>query len=73
MFHYQKPIRIGEVVINPGDWIFGDIDGVIRIPAADAYTVLLRAEGILKKEVGIRDMVNSGMKPTKVVEQGGYF
>lgn len=73
MFHYQKPIRIGEVVINPGDWIFGDIDGVIRIPAADAYTVLLRAEGILKKEVGIRNMVNSGMKPTKVVEQGGYF
>lgn len=73
MFHYQKPIRIDEVVINPGDWIFGDIDGVIRIPAADAYTVLLRAEGILKKEVGIRNMVNSGMKPTKVVEQGGYF
>lgn len=73
MFHYQKPVRIGEVVINPGDWIFGDIDGVIRIPAADAYTVLLRAEGILEKEVGIRDMVNSGMKPTKVVENGGYF
>lgn len=73
MFHYQKPVRIGEVVINPGDWIFGDIDGVIRIPAADAYTVLLRAEEILKKEVGIRGMVNSGMKPTKVVEQGGYF
>lgn len=73
MFHYQKPIRIGEVVINPGDWIFGDIDGAIRIPQADAYTVLLRAEAIVKKEVGIRDMVNSGMKPTKVVEQGGYF
>jgi 4-hydroxy-4-methyl-2-oxoglutarate aldolase len=73
MFHYQKPIRIGEVVINPGDWIFGDIDGAIRVPKADAYTVLLRAEEILEKEVGIRDMVNSGMKPTKVVEKGGYF
>ena len=60
MFHYQKPIRIGEVVINPGDWIFGDIDGAIRVPKADAYTVLLRAEEILEKEVGIRDMVNSG-------------
>ena len=73
MFHYQKPIRIGEVIINPGDWIFGDIDGVIRIPASEAYKVLLRAEGILEKEVRIRDMVNSGMKPTKVVEKGGYF
>ena len=71
--HYQVPVKIGKVTVRPGDIIFGDIDGVIRIPAADAYTVLLRAEGILKKEVGIRDMVNSGMKPTKVVEQGGYF
>lgn len=73
MFHYQKPVRIGEVTIRPGDWIFGDIDGVICIPAENAYDVLLRAEGILKKEVGIRDMVNSGIKPTEVVAQGGYF
>ncbi|MBR2904813.1 MAG: RraA family protein [Lentisphaeria bacterium] len=73
MFHYNKPIRIGEVVIEPGDWIYGDIDGVIRIPKADAYTVLLKAEGILKKEVGIRSMVDSGMKPTQVVKNGGYF
>ncbi len=73
MFHYQKPIRIGEVVIHPGDWIFGDIDGVICVPASEAYRVLLRAEGILSKEDGIRDMVNSGMKPTAVVQNGGYF
>ena len=32
MYYYQKPIRIGEIVINPGDWIFGDIDGAIRVP-----------------------------------------
>jgi len=73
MFHYQKPVRIGEVVINPGDWIFGDIDGVICIPASEAYRVLLRAEGILKKEEDIRQMVDSGMKPTEVVKNGGYF
>ena len=73
MFHYQKPVRIGEVTVNPGDWIFGDIDGVICIPAKAAYDVLLKAEAILVKEVEIRDMVNSGMKPTKVVENGGYF
>ena len=73
MFHYNKPVRIGEVVIEPGDWIYGDIDGVIRVPKADAYTVLLKAEGILEKEVGIRSMVDSGMKPTQVVKNGGYF
>ena len=73
MFHYQKPVRIGEITIRPGDWIFGDIDGVICIPAENAYNVLLRAEEILQKEVEIRDMVNSGVRPTQVVAQGGYF
>ncbi len=73
MFHYLKPVRIGEVVIHPGDWVFGDIDGVIVVPAKEAYTVLLKAEGILEREVGIRDMVNSGLRPTQVVAQGGYF
>ena len=73
MYYYQKPVRIGEVTVNPGDWIFGDIDGVICVPAAEAYTVLLKAEGILKKEEDIRKMVDSGMKPTEVVENGGYF
>lgn len=73
LYHYQKPVLMGAVVVEPGDWIFGDIDGVISIPKAIAYDVLLAAEAILDKEVGIRDMVASGMKPTDVVKNGGYF
>jgi len=73
MYYYQKPVRIGEVTVNPGDWIFGDIDGVICIPASETYEVLLKSEAILKKEVTIREMVDSGMKPTEVVKNGGYF
>lgn len=73
IFHYQKPIRIGEIVIQPGDWIFGDIDGAIRIPKAEGYNVLLKAEKLIQSEENIRDMVNSGLKPTMVVKNGGYF
>lgn len=73
MYYYQKPVRIGEIVIEPGDWIFGDIDGAIRVPADIAYDVLVKAEKLLHKEDTIRDMVNSGMKPTQVVANGGYF
>ncbi len=73
MYYYQKPIRIGEIVIEPGDWIFGDIDGAIRIPADIAYDVLLKAEKLLDREEGIRGMVNSGLRPTEVVKKGGYF
>lgn len=73
MYHYQKPILMGEVVVQPGDWIFGDIDGIIAVPAAIAYDVLLAAEQIVNKEVEIKDWVKSGMKPTEVVARGGYF
>ena len=73
MYYYQKPIRIGEIVIDQGDWIFGDIDGAIRIPADIAYDVLLKAEKLLDREEGIRGMVNSGLRPTEVVKKGGYF
>ncbi len=73
MYHYLKPILMGEVIVNPGDWIFGDIDGVISIPQAIAYEVLLAAEKLLLKEDDIRGMVESGMTPTEVVKNGGYF
>jgi regulator of RNase E activity RraA len=65
MYHYQKPIQIGEVIIHPGDWIFGDIDGVLAIPGAIAGEVLVAAEQIVNREVEI--------KPTEVVARGGYF
>lgn len=73
LYHYQKPILMGEVVVKPGDWIFGDIDGVISIPQEIAYEVLLSAEKIVNRENEIKLMVKNGMSPTEVVKNGGYF
>ncbi|MBD0255892.1 MAG: RraA family protein, partial [Cytophagales bacterium] len=73
MYYYQKPVLIGEIIVQPGDWIFGDIDGVISVPKSIAYDVLVAAEAIVHKEVDIKEMVNSGLKPTEVVARGGYF
>jgi len=73
MYYYQKPVLIGEIIVHPGDWIFGDIDGVMAIPQEIAYDVLLAAEKIIAKEVDIKAMVESGLKPTEVVKRGGYF
>lgn len=73
MHHYQQPVLIGEVAVHPGDWIFGDIDGVIAIPQKIALDVLIAAEKILTKESEIKDMVQSGLRPTDVVKRGGYF
>ena len=73
LHHYQQPIRIGEVTVHPGDWIFGDIDGVLCIPQALAFDVLAGAEKILSKETDIKEMVQRGLRPTEVVTRGGYF
>ncbi|MDD4083509.1 MAG: hypothetical protein PHD05_09030, partial [Sphaerochaetaceae bacterium] len=70
---YQRPIVMGKITIYPGDIVFGDIDGVIAIPRVLAYDILIRAEAVQSDEEGIKKMVNSGMKPTTVVENGGYF
>lgn len=73
MYHYQKPILMGEIVVRPGDWIFGDVDGVLAVPQEIAYDVLVAAEQILKKEVEIKDWIRDGVRPTEVVARGGYF
>jgi regulator of RNase E activity RraA len=73
MYHYQKPILMGEVIVRPGDWIFGDIDGIVAVPEELTYDVLVAAEQVVAKEVEIKDWVKSGVKPTDVVARGGYF
>lgn len=70
---WQVPIRIGEVDIFPGDIVFGDIDGVIVVPAAIAYDVLLRAEEIAQSEGQLKQWVEEGLPTTEIVNRGGYF
>ncbi len=73
MYYYQKPILMGEVMVHPGDWIVGDIDGVIVIPQEIAFDVLIAAEKVISKEISIKAMVAEGLKPTEVIKRGGYF
>ncbi len=71
--HYQIPIKIGDVVIKPGDVVVGDIDGVLVIPRDQAYAVLLRAEEIRENEKKIFGWVNAGDSIRDITEKGGYF
>lgn len=73
MIDFQIPIRIGDVTINPGDIIFGDIDGVIVVPRSIAYEILLESEKIAFGEEDIKKQVESGSTPSEVVRNGGYF
>ncbi|HOK19263.1 MAG TPA: RraA family protein [Thermosynergistes sp.] len=44
------PISCGGVVVNPGDIIVGDADGVVVIPPCDAELVLKKTREIAQKE-----------------------
>jgi regulator of RNase E activity RraA len=70
---YNVPVKIGKVLIYPGDVLFGDIDGVVVVPRRIAWDVLLRAEEIKLGEVSIRQWVEDGMSAEEVVRKGGYF
>lgn len=71
--HYQIPIKIGDVVIKPGDVVLGDIDGVLVVPRDIAYDVLIRAEKIKENEKMIFGWVKEGQSIDEIVKKGGYF
>jgi 4-hydroxy-4-methyl-2-oxoglutarate aldolase len=73
MVDYQSPIRIGSVDIQPGDVVFGDVDGVLVIPRRLALEVLERAEQVGEEEKTYKKWIGDGMSATEVVDRGGYF
>ncbi len=48
------PIKIGGVLIAPGDWILADDSGVVRIPKGKAVEVTNRAMDVLEHENRLR-------------------
>ena len=70
---YNVPVRIGKVYVKPGDFIFGDIDGIVVIPRNIAVEVLERAERIKANEKEMRGMVHEGFSAVKMIDEGGYF
>jgi 4-hydroxy-4-methyl-2-oxoglutarate aldolase len=69
----QVPITIGTVRIEPGDWVVGDEDGVVVVPADVAAEVLAAAEAKVGTENEIRNAVRAGMTPLDAYERYGTF
>ena len=69
----QAPIVIGTVRIAPGDWVIGDEDGVVVVPAGSAEPVLGAAEAKVGTESEIRRAVADGMSPLEAYERYGTF
>ena len=69
----EVPIRIGEVDIAPGDWLMGDRDGLVRIPANIIEDVVEKAEKAAREENAIRSAIRGGMNPQEAYIQHGRF
>jgi 4-hydroxy-4-methyl-2-oxoglutarate aldolase len=69
----QVPVTVGNVEIEPGDWIIGDDDGVVVVPQALAEDVLAEAERKAATESEIRVAVRAGMPPLEAYERFGTF
>lgn len=67
------PIRIGVVDIAPGDWVIGDIDGMVRIPGAMIEEVIEKAEDAINTESAIRTAIKGGMDPQQAYLKYGKF
>lgn len=74
---YQIPIFMrgidGKVIVNPGDFIFGDNDGVVIVPQKITVQVLEEAERIKNNEKRSRSAMASGEDPIAVYDKYGTF
>ena len=71
--HWQVPIRIADVTVNPGDYVLGDDDGVVVIPRGIAEQVLARSEEKVAKEAAMRKALAAGEDIRTIHEKFGHF
>lgn len=71
--NYRCPIEIGQVTIRPGDLIFGDVDGVLAIPAEVGDEVLEKALEKASGEKKVRAAIEGGMSSTEAFHVFGIL
>jgi regulator of RNase E activity RraA len=70
---YRVPIVIGEVQIEPGDILVGDVDGVISIPANAAAECVRRARQKLSTESEVLKELIGGLDSAKAFDKFGVM
>jgi regulator of RNase E activity RraA len=70
---YNEPVTIGNVVIRAGDYILGDQDGIVVIPAERAEEIIGRAETAINTESKVREAILRGEDPQQAYLTYGKF
>ncbi|HEX4120323.1 MAG TPA: RraA family protein [Verrucomicrobiae bacterium] len=70
---YDVPVRCGDVLVNPGDLVFADFDGVVVIPKKIEDKVLELAADKVGKESASRRELLKGRRLRDVYDEFGVL
>jgi regulator of RNase E activity RraA len=70
---FRIPIEIGQVRLNPGQIIFGDIDGVLAVPADAEEEVFVRALEKARGEKLVKKAIEEGSSAVQAFEKYGIM
>lgn len=69
---YNVAVQLGTARVSPGDWVVGDSDGVVVVPAGAVEQVLRAAREIEAAEESIRAAVLAGSRLDQARRDHGY-
>jgi 4-hydroxy-4-methyl-2-oxoglutarate aldolase len=70
---YRCAIEIGQVSVQPGDLVFGDLDGVVIVPKTVEAEVIERALAKARGEKLVRKEIEAGMSSTAAFKKYGIL
>jgi regulator of RNase E activity RraA len=73
VYDFRVPIEIGAVAIYPGDILFGDIDGVLVVPANAESEIFNRALEKARGEKTVKRDLENGLSATEAFARHGIM
>jgi regulator of RNase E activity RraA len=70
---FRIPVEVGQVRVRPGDIIFGDIDGVLLVPAEAEDDVFNRALEKARGEKLVKKAIEEGNSAVEAFEKYGIM
>jgi len=70
---YRCPIEVGQATVQPGDLVFGDLDGVVIVPKNVEAQVIERALAKARGEKLVRKEIEAGMSSTDAFKKYGIL
>ena len=70
---YRCPVDVGQVMVQPGDLVFGDLDGVVIVPQKVEREVVEKALAKARGEKLVRKEIEAGMSSTEAFKKYGIL